>query len=316
MPHEALHPPARPPRRRLWLIRVLLALGGVGAMGCIAAAIIFFVPGLMPRLLSLVDRDNEPVVPFRIAQNLYYVGASDVTSFLIVTPQGLILIDGGYAQTAPQILGNIRALGFDPRGVKILLNTHAHVDHAGGLAILKAATGAQLYASPRDAVELESGGRNDFAFGDLGAFQPVHVDHLLRDGEQIRLGQEVLTAHFTPGHTKGCTTWTFPVTVDRKEVQALDLCSVTMPGYRLVGNQRYPEIAADFVATYRTLKSLRCDVFLGSHGFFFDLKHKHDRLLAGIKPNPFLDPRGCRLYIDRSEAAFRAELTRQQNPAP
>lgn len=301
---------------RTWTLRLGAGVLALVALLVIAVAVIDFTPGLLPRVFSILHRDNEPRAPFRIAGDLYYVGASDIASYLIVTGEGLILIDGGYDSTAPQILANIRRLGFDPQQVRILLNTHAHIDHAGGLARLKRETHAALYASPRDAVLLEAGGHGDFFFGDKAAFAPVHVDHLLKDGEPVRLGGAVLTAHFTPGHTKGCTTWTFPVVADGATRQALVLCSVTiLPGYKLVNDARYPTIAADYAKTFATLRGLPCEVFLGSHGMFFGLSAKRAAQIARPVPNPFVDPVGCRRYLAAAQADFERQLARQQRRA-
>lgn len=252
---------------------------------------------------------NQPVQPFRIVGNIYYVGASDITSFLIVTPAGDILLDGGFVETAPQIEANIKKLGFRLADVKILLNSHAHYDHAGGLAELKRATGATFYASAGDAGVLASGARE----GTIGPFPPVKPDHLLRDGSGVMLGGMALTAHITAGHTEGCTTWTTMVSDGGTSYHVVFVCSTSvLPGIKLLNNPSYPNIATDYESTFRVLRSLPCDVFLASHGSFFDLTGKRAALLRGAKPNPFIDPAGYRAYVDRSEASFRAELRRQQ----
>lgn len=259
-----------------------------------------------------LPHDNDPVAPFRIGEGLYYVGASDITSFLLKTRDGLILIDGGYESTAPRILANIRALGFDPRQVKILLSTHAHLDHAGGLAQLKRETGATLYASKLDGELMARGGKGDFGLGDAYGYPPVKPDRILADGQRVSLGGWSLTAHLTPGHTRGCTTWTFPVTVAGKARQAMVLCSNSvLPMYRLAGAQSYPGIAADYEKSYAVWRSLPCDVFLASHGMFFNLKAKRAALEAG-KADAFVDPAGCRTFFDKAYAGFEAELRRQQ----
>jgi metallo-beta-lactamase class B len=255
--------------------------------------------------------DNEPVAPFAIAEGLYYVGASDIASYLIKTPAGLILIDGGYDTTAPQILANIKTLGFQPGQVKVLLSTHGHLDHAGGLAAIKAATGATLYASAADGQLMARGGKGDFFLGDRAAYPPVKADKTLVDGQKVSLGGVTLTAHLTPGHTKGCTTWTFPVKADGKLRQALVLCSNSvLDGYKLVNNPAYPTIAADYEHSYATWKALPCDIFLASHGQFYGLKEKRAAMTAG-GPNPFVDPAGCTAFFEKGEASFRAELKRQ-----
>ena len=265
---------------------------------------------------SALPHDNDPVAPFKIGEGLYYVGASDITSFLFVSKDGMILLDGGYASTAPQILANIRALGFDPRQVKILISSHAHLDHAGGFAELKRETGATLYASTLDGELMARGGKGDFGLGDRATYPPVTPDRTVTDGQKISLGGWTLTAHLTPGHTRGCTTWTFPVTVAGKVRQGLALCSNSvLPMYRLdKAHASYPGIAADYERSYAVWRSLPCEVFLGSHGMFFGLKEKRAALEAG-KADAFVDPAGCRAYFDKGHAAFRAELARQEAAA-
>ncbi|WP_165830548.1 subclass B3 metallo-beta-lactamase [Phenylobacterium soli] len=262
-----------------------------------------------------LPHDNDPVAPFKIGEGLYYVGASDITAFLLKTRDGLVLIDGGYPSTAPQILANIRTLGFGPRQVKVLLSTHAHIDHAGGLAQLKRETGAVLYASKLDGALMARGGKGDFGLGDAAAYPPVTPDRTLADGQKVSLGGWTLTAHITPGHTRGCTTWTFPVTVAGQTRQAMVLCSNSvLPMYRLAGKESYPGIAADYRRSYATWRSLPCDVFLASHGMFFNLKAKRAALEAG-QADAFVDPAGCKAYFEKGEAAFDAELRRQQAAA-
>lgn len=252
---------------------------------------------------------NQPVEPFRIAENLYYVGASDIASYLITTPAGHILIDGGFVETAAQIEANVAKLGFKLTDVKILLNTHAHFDHAGGLAELKAKSGAELLASAPEAALLEDGGRSDFRFGDEGRFPPVKVDRRLADGEKVALGGIELTAHLTPGHTRGCTTWTWTT----GELPVVVVGSASILDYRFVGKESYPGIAADFEHTFTTLKTLPCSIFLAPHGGFFDLAAKRARAARGMGPaNPFVDPSGYKAWVERAEAAFRAALEAQK----
>jgi metallo-beta-lactamase class B len=254
---------------------------------------------------------TERIDPFRIAERVYYVGSRDLAAVLIDGGNGLILIDAGMPEFAPQVLANIRALGFDPGEVKILLNSQAHLDHAGGLAAIKTATGAKMLASAPDAELLERGGKRDFAWGDELAYPAVKVDGIVRDGQRVRLGAATLTAHITPGHTKGCTTWTFPVT-DRGRSHIVQFnCSASVPGYKLLGTPSYPAMAKDYSRTFAKLKRLPCDIFLGAHGSFFDLDAKRARLAAG-SANPFVDPQGCKRYIAQAEASFRKQLAREQ----
>lgn len=255
---------------------------------------------------------NQPVKPFRIIGNIYYVGASEVSAFLIVTPAGHILLDSGFAETVPQIKENLKQLGFKIADVKILINSHAHFDHAGGLADLKALTGAQLAASEADAAALAVGDKGDFQWGDLFAFKPVKADRILRDHDTIELGGVTMTAHLTPGHTKGCTTWTMKVEDHGKQLDVLFVGSTTIPGYKLVDNAKYPDIAADYARTFALLKTMKCDVFLGPHGSFFAMKEKRARLEKGAPPNPFIDPRNYQNFIARTEKEYREQLQKEQ----
>ena len=249
---------------------------------------------------------NQPVQPFRIIGNIYYVGASDITSYLVVTPRGDILLDGGFAETAPQIEANIRTLGFKLTDVKILLNSHEHLDHAGGLAELKRSTGAQLVAMDAEVSTLASG----------AAFPAVTPDRAIHDGDTVSLGGVTLTAHLTPGHTRGCTTWTMVASDAGKSYNVVFVGSATvLPNYKLIDRPgdpaTYPGIEADYEKTFRVLKSLPCDVFLGAHGSFYSLAQKREAMLANPPQNPFIDPWGYRAYIIRAEAAFQAELQRE-----
>jgi metallo-beta-lactamase class B len=272
-----------------------------------------FAAAVFASAVRAAPHDNDPVAPFKVGEGLYYVGASDITAWLITTKAGMIVIDGGCEATAPQILANIRTLGFDPKQVKILLSTHAHGDHAGGFAELKKTTGATLYASPLDGALMARGGKGDFGLGDNFAYPPVTPDRTLTDGQKVTLGGVTLTAHFTPGHTRGCTTWTFPVTIAGRTRQALLLCSNSVLSmYRLTGpKESYPGIAADYEKSYVTWRALPCEVFLGSHGIFFGLTAKRAALEAG-KVDAFVDPAGCKAYFDRGYAAFHETLARQK----
>lgn len=252
---------------------------------------------------------NQPVEPFRIIGNVYYVGASDVTSYLITTPRGHILIDAGFEETVPQIKANIAKLGFKIEDVKILLVNHAHYDHCGGLAEIKKLTGARLYASPPDAPVLEDGGMSDFRFGgDKPLFAPVKVDEILKNKQEIRLGDTVLKSFFTFGHTKGATSWTTEVSENNRRYKVVFSSSVTTLDYSLVNNPKYPRVAEDFAATFETLKNIKADVFLSSHGQFFDLNKKAEKLRAGAKPNPFIDPAGYQRFVARMTKAFEDKL--------
>ena len=254
---------------------------------------------------------NQPVKPYRIIGNIWYVGATGVASFLITTSNGHILIDSGMAETVPQIKQNVAQLGFKLTDVKILINSHAHSDHAGGLAELKELTGAKLMATEADAALLERGGKDDFQWGDKYAYKPVKADRLLRDGDQVELGDARLTALLTPGHTKGSTTWTMKVKEDGRQYDVVFATSVSAPGYNLANNDKYPKIADDYRRTFQILKSLPCDVFVAPHGWSFSMEEKMSRMEKGTKPNPFIDPAGYREYVADGEKGFQKILDAQ-----
>lgn len=258
---------------------------------------------------------DKPVAPFKIGEGLYYVGSLDLAAYLFVSNDGLIVLDGGSAETGRQVVANIRTLGFDPADVKILLNSHQHFDHAAGLAeIKKAAPGARLYASAADGPVIAAGGRGDpLLKGDQFYYEPVTLAGTVADGQKINLGEWSLTAHVTGGHTAGCTTWAFPVSINGRVRQAQVHCSSTvLPGYRIGKTETWPGQTAQFEKSFATWKALPCDVPLASHATFFGMVEKKKALDAG-KVDAFVDPQGCRAFLDRQETAFRAEL-KKQNP--
>jgi metallo-beta-lactamase class B len=221
------------------------------------------------------DSWNAPFKPFRIIGNIYYVGPSGVSSYLITTPAGHILRDTGFEMTVPRIRDSIQQLGFRLEDIKIILNTHAHLDHAGGHALMKRLTRAQIAMSEADAAMLAAGGTNDFTpySREMVSYPPAKADRFLHDAELVSLGGTTLTCHLTPGHTKGCTTWTMDVTDDGKVYHVVFFGSTSiLPGVSLTRNVRYPGMVNDFTATYRTLKALPCDVFLAPHAIFFGLE--------------------------------------------
>jgi metallo-beta-lactamase class B len=260
---------------------------------------------------------NRPVPPFRIADNLFYVGAEGVASYLITTPAGDVLIDTGFRDTVPLVVASVRKLGFRVEDIRILLISHGHFDHAGGLAAMKAATHARLLVSPAEAPLLERGGKGDFAFGDKYAYPPVTPDGLLRDGEPVRLGGVALTPHFTPGHTKGCTTWTMTVHDHGQLRHVVFACSLSAPDYQVVNNPKYSGILSDFAASSAKMRALPCDIFLAAHPWEFELDRKRAALEADPSSavNPFVDPAGYRAYIDRSEAALKERVAQQTKAA-
>jgi metallo-beta-lactamase class B len=256
---------------------------------------------------------TEPFPAFRIAGDLYYVGSKGLANYLVTTPQGHILINSDLEANVPLIRASIEQLGFKFSDVKILLISHAHWDHDAGSAMIKALTGATYMVMDADVPVVESGGRADFQYGSDPAmrYPPVHVDRVLHDGDRVKLGDVELVAHLTPGHTKGCTTWTLTVRDGKISYDAVIIGSPNVnPGYKLVRNTMYPTIAQDYERTFRVLKTLKCDLFLGAHGGYFDLEAKYARLRAG-HADAFVDPRGCAAFVDQKEQEFRSELARQ-----
>jgi metallo-beta-lactamase class B len=246
---------------------------------------------------------SKPFPPHKIAGNLYYVGSNNLATFLITTPEGNILINSDFEETVPVIRQSVEKLGFKFSDTKILLGSHAHGDHMEGDALIKELTGARVMAMDRDVPALQAmkpGGK------------PHPIDRVLHDGDKVTLGGTTLVAHLTPGHTKGCTTWTTTVQEAGKTYNVVIVCSVGVnPGYILVNNKDYPQIAQDYVSSFQKLRALPCDIFLGAHGSFYDLDAKYAKL--GKQPeNPFIDPAGYKAYIDDKEKDFRAKLAEQQ----
>jgi metallo-beta-lactamase class B len=294
-------------RKRWWLI----LLGTAAALAVVLGSL----------WRSAITRNRSvPDEPFQIAGNLYYVGSTGVTAFLLTGPDGHVLIDGGYPETAPLIIRSIATLGFDIKDVKVLLNSHAHFDHAGGLRALQQASGAQLWISEGDAPIIAAGGAGDRAtYGPLrflgfGRFPAPRVDHRFRDGDTVRVGQIALTAHITAGHTPGCTSWSFLVRDGERDLLVVDVCSLTLlPFMKFVAPESYPGIRADFERSFPTLRSLPADIFLGSHGSFFELDRKRDaRAKAADPAQPFIDREGYRRFIDQAEQRFRDALADQE----
>ena len=292
--------------RKYWLLILL-----------VTAASLVVVLGSMWRA-SITKNRSIPDEPFNIAGNLYYVGATGVTAFLITGPEGHVLIDGGYPETAPLIIASIAKLGFDIGEVKVLLNSHAHFDHAGGLRELQEVSGAKLWISEGDADIIAAGGAGDRSFGPLryvglGRFPAPRVDHRFKDGDTIRVGPLALNAHVTAGHTPGCTTWSFPVYHGERDLLAVSICSLSLlPFMSLGADESYPGIRSDFEQSFRTLRSLPAELFLGPHGSFFDLERKRrERANADDPADPFIDRQGYLHFIDSAEEKFRKELADQ-----
>jgi metallo-beta-lactamase class B len=250
---------------------------------------------------------STPVKPFRIAGTVYYVGTKGLAAYLIVSNQGAILLDGPTAENALLIERNIEAVGVPLHAVKRLISDHAHWDHVGALAQIKRDTGAEFFASAGDRWALEHGRvRGDTNYTPK-PFAPITVDHVVRDGEVIQLGDVTLTAHLTPGHTPGCTSWSTTVQDQSRHLSVLFLCSITVAGNILIGNHAYPEIASDYRATFRKLETMNADVVLPSHPDLADVLEREARREAG-EPDAFIDPQALPSLVSHFRAAFEAAL--------
>jgi metallo-beta-lactamase class B len=260
---------------------------------------------------------TTPIEPFHVAGNLYYVGGKDLASYLIVTPQGDILINSSLESSVPMIRASVEQLGFKFKDIKILLISHSHFDHDAGSAELIRETGARYMVMDGDVSVVESGGATDFAYA-KDTYAPAKVNRILHDGDAVKLGGTVLTARKTAGHTRGCTTWTMQVTEGGRPLNVVIVGSWNVnPGWRLVDRPEqpasYPGIAADYRRTFATLKGLQCDVFLGAHGAYFGMLAKLDRIKAGAGENVWIDPSGYRAAVAEREQAFETELARQDH---
>jgi len=261
------------------------------------------------------DTFLTPFPAHHVVANIYYVGSKGQANYLITTPAGNILINSGVKKSPPMIRDSIEKLGFKYSDTKILLISHAHYDHDAGSARVIKDTGAKYEVMDADVPVVESGGKLDFHYGDKGGenlYPPAKVDRVLHDGDKVLLGGTVLTAHKTPGHTKGCTTWTMQVKDGGRTLNVVFVGSPNVnEGYVLVGNKKYPGIVQDYEKTFRALKALPADVFLGAHGDYYGLEAKYAKLKPG-GANPFIDPDGYKAYVADREAAFRKELARQE----
>ncbi|HVQ15981.1 MAG TPA: subclass B3 metallo-beta-lactamase [Vicinamibacterales bacterium] len=249
---------------------------------------------------------NKPFPPHKVIGNVYYVGSEQLASFLITTPDGHILVNSSFETTVPVIRAAVEKLGFKFTDIKILLGSHAHGDHMQGDALIKELTGAQVMAMEQDVPALRS-------MRSGGKEHPI--DRVLKDGDEVKLGGTTLVAHLTAGHTKGCTTWTLRVQDGAMPYNVAILGSIGVnPGYVLVNNKDYPDIAADYVKSFKTLRSLPVDVFLGAHGSFYGMTDKYAQLGKASR-NPFIDPDGFKAHLDRQEKNFQARLDEQKNAA-
>lgn len=254
------------------------------------------------------DAYNKPFPAHHVVGNVYFVGTDQLGSFLITTPEGNILINSDFESTIPGIRASVEKLGFRFADTKILLGSHAHGDHMEGDAMVKEITGAQVMAMEQDVVALMKM---------MPHGKPHPLDRILHDGDEIKLGGTTVVAHLTPGHTKGCTTFTLKTEENGKSYNVVILGSIGVnPGYILVNNKSYPEIAEDYVRGFKVLRSLPVDIFLASHGSFYNLKAKYAALQANpAGPNPFIDLAGYRAHLDLQEKNFQAKLAEQKAAA-
>ncbi|HUO22913.1 MAG TPA: subclass B3 metallo-beta-lactamase [Caulobacteraceae bacterium] len=260
-------------------------------------------------------QEDPQMTPFKIIGNLYYVGATGHGAYLISTPKGLILINSNYPNSPPLIRQSVEALGFKWSDIKILLISHAHIDHDGGAAEIVKETGAKYEVMQPDVSVVESGGRDDYNYGtNPQQYYPVaHVDRVLHDLDTVELGGFTLTAHLTPGHTKGDTTWTFDETNDAgKALHVVLMGGPTLnPGMQLIDNPKYPQIVSDYEHGFDVLRALPCDIPLGPHDWYFDLGPKYKRFMAGDK-DAFVDPAGYKAFVDKSQKGFERLLAAQK----
>lgn len=287
---------------------------GRAFVSVLALAVVGGVCSMAARAQTAGKEFLAPFPAHHVIGNIYFVGSRSLGIYLIATPQGHILVNAGLEESVPGIQESIAKLGFKLSDIKVLLISHAHYDHDGGAARIKELTGARYMVMDADVPVVESGGKEDFFYGqrpDL-LYRPAKVDRVLHDGDTVKLGDVVLTAHLTPGHTKGCTTWTMKVQEGGKSYDVVIVGSPNVnEGYKLVGNTAYPQIAGDYEKGFRVLQSLHCDVFLGAHGNYYGMEEKYARIKDG-GANPFIDPGGYKNYVSEREQAFRAELAKQQ----
>ncbi|MEP6483810.1 MAG: subclass B3 metallo-beta-lactamase [Rudaea sp.] len=256
---------------------------------------------------------TTPIEPFRIAGNIYYVGTEGLSAYLIVSDRGAILLDGTLQQNAALIERNIESVGVALKDVKIVISDHAHTDHVGAIAKIKADTGAEFIASAGDRWALEHGEpRGDTTYAPM-TFPPIHVDAIIGDGETKHLGNVVLTAHLTPGHTPGCTTWSMSVQDGDTSLRVVFLCSITVAGNVLVGNKAYPGIVADYRATFDRLQAMPADIVLTSHPDMSDVLGRRARRDAG-DVNAFVDPTELPRIVSTARAEFEKSLAAASKP--
>ena len=295
--------------RRLYLLCLTALLAGCAAPPDTATA-----SASRPSIASPAGTPaswSRAIAPFHVVGPIYYVGTEGIASYLIKTGDGLILLDGGLAESVPDLERNIVSLGFHLSDVKLLIATHAHWDHAAGLAALKRDTGAAFAASAADRQAYETGiPPSEISYG-VTPFAPIKVDRTLTDGQPITLGGVAMTPVITPGHTPGCTSWTVRVPDAARVLDVVFPCSITVAGNKLVGNKGYPAIVADFRRTFARTREMPADIVLPAHPELADVIGRAKRRDAGDK-TAFVAPDLLRRIVDEADAAFESELAKQE----
>jgi len=261
-------------------------------------------------LAVAIKKWTAPFEPFQLIDNIYYVGTDGIAVYVIKTSQGLILMDTAMPQSTGMIKDNIAKLGFKVADIKIILNTHAHLDHTGGFAEIKKETGAQLIAGERDKPLLEGGYYPGDEKNEDLAFPAVKVDRGVKEGDKVALGDTTLTAHATPGHSPGCTSWELTVKDGKENREVLFFCSGTVALNRLVGQPTYPGIVDDYRATFAKAKAMKIDVLLGPHPEVYGMQAKRAEMKEGA-PNPFVKPGEIVTYATGLSEDFDKQLTKQ-----
>jgi len=277
-------------------LRALILVAGFGAIQAPALA------------QTQEDRTQDRVAfpAHKIVGNLHYVGTGTLNSYLVTTPQGHILINTNFEETVPLLRASVEKLGFAMTDIKIILGSHAHGDHMQADGMVKEMTGgATVMAMEQDVPALKNMTPGD---------KPHPIDRVLKDGEQVSLGGTTVTAHLTPGHTRGCTTWTTRLQDRGRAYNVVIACGGLQDGARLVNNKNYPEIADDFARSVKTYRTLPADIFLASHSWFFDLAGKHAKL--GAATNPYVDPAGYKRWVDNMERDLTMMLAEQRKNPP
>ncbi len=278
----------------------------------LALTSILTVGGLLAQAPNpLRGEASQPVEPYKVIGNIYYVGAVNISSHIIVTPEGLILLDSGTQEMLPGIRTNLEKLDYTLQDVKIILSSHAHWDHVEGHAAIKELSGAQVMAVGEDAAAIASG--IDTSAAGAQGWNPTAVDRVLKNGDKVTLGGVTMQAHLTPGHTKGCTAWTITVEENGKFYVVVFVGGTGINrGVQLLDNKRHPSIVEDYARTFRVLKELPADVFLAQHPSMYGMADKLERLRAGATSNPFIDPEGYQRFLEEEEGKYLRQLEEER----